>query len=79
MTVNGHSYVNRQAILNVPGEAYEIIDGTIPDVGPTQALVNLTHSGCCYTYVTSSLTVTHSHIDYDSDTHARFAPCSCFG
>jgi D-arabinose 1-dehydrogenase-like Zn-dependent alcohol dehydrogenase len=41
--------VNRQAVLNQPGEAYEIIDGTVPAVGPTQALVNLSYSGCCYT------------------------------
>jgi len=41
--------VNRQAVLNQPGEAYEVIDGSVPEVGPTQALVNLSHSGCCYT------------------------------
>lgn len=49
MTVNGHATLNRQAVLNEPGEAYEVIEGVIPEVGPTQALVNLTHSGCCYT------------------------------
>jgi hypothetical protein len=55
MTTDQIPTVNRQAVLNQPGEAYEIVDGAVPKVGPTQALVNLTHSGCCYTSVTTRM------------------------
>ena len=41
--------INRQAILTVPGQPYTLVDGPVPAVGPKEALVNLTHSGCCYT------------------------------
>jgi hypothetical protein len=45
------SKANRQAVLRQLGSEYVVLDGDVPQVGPTQALVRLTHSGCCYTYV----------------------------
>jgi hypothetical protein len=43
--------INRQAVLSQPGVAYKVVDGVVPQPGPTQALIRLTHSGCCFTYV----------------------------
>lgn len=41
--------INRQAVLREVGTPYEIIESTLPVPGPGQALINFTHSGCCYT------------------------------
>lgn len=41
--------LNKRAVLRARGAPYEIVESDAPKAGPGQALVRLTHSGCCFT------------------------------
>jgi D-arabinose 1-dehydrogenase-like Zn-dependent alcohol dehydrogenase len=43
------SMLNKRAVLKARGAPYEIVESEIPSAGPGEALVRLTHSGCCFT------------------------------
>lgn len=42
---------NKQAALFEVNTPFQVVESDLPSIGPNDALVNFTHSGCCYTYV----------------------------